>query len=248
MTTPLFSRLIIGITILGLTAALLFDGSVSSAAAGKGGTAPSGPTNLVVTNITETTVGLAWKGSTSKSGFSYKVRIQKLNSSYNTLATVSQTQTSYTANYLSPDTSYTFVVYAVDGSGNKSADSNIASGHTLKDLTPPSTPVLQTGVLGPSQVQLTWTKSTDNVSNNCCVYSFNMNGGVITQNINWTTAPADKLSVIIRHVQPGSTNSFSVSVGDYTGGNVATSNTVNATMPPSSDTIPPSVPTNLHLV
>lgn len=248
MTMRLFSRLTIGITILGLTAAFVFDGSVSSAAAGKGGTAPSGPTNLVVTNITETTVSLAWKGSTAKSGFSYKVRIQKLNSSYNTLATVSQSQTSYTASYLSPDSSYTFVVYAVDGSGNKSADSNIASGHTLKDLTPPSTPVLQAGVFGPSQIQLTWTKSTDNVSNNCCVYSFNMNGGVITQNINWTTAPADKLSVIIRHVQPGSTNSFSVSVGDYTGGNVATSNTVNATMPPSSDTIPPSVPTNLHLV
>lgn len=248
MTARLFSRLIIGITILGLTAALLFDGSVSSAAAGKGGSAPSGPTNLVVTAITETTVSLAWKGSTAKSGFSYKVRISKLNSSYNTLATVSQAQTTYTANYLSPDTNYTFVVYAVDGNGNKSADSNIASGHTLKDMTPPSTPALQASVLGPSQVQLTWTRSTDNVSNNCCVYSFNMNGSAITQNINWTTAPADKLSVIVRHIQPGSTNSFSVNVGDYTGGNVTTSNTVNATTPPSSDTLPPSVPTNLHLV
>lgn len=248
MTTRLFSRLIIGITIFGLTAALLFDGSVSSAAGGKGGSAPSAPTNLVVTAISETTVSLAWKGSTSKSSFSYKVRISKLNSTYNTLATVSQAQTTYTANFLSPDTNYTFVVYAVDGNGNKSADSNIASGHTLKDLTPPSTPVLQASVLGPSQIQLTWTRSTDNVSNNCCVYSFNMNGSTITQNINWTTAPANMLSVIIRHIQPGTTNSFSVNAGDYTGGNVTTSNTVDATTPPSSDTLPPSVPTNLHLV
>ena len=248
MTTRLFSRLIIGITILGITVALLFDGSVSSAAAGKGGSAPSAPTNLVVTAITDTTVSLSWNASTAKSSFSYKVRISKLNSSYNTLATVSQTQSTYTANFLSPDTNYTFVVYAVDGNGNKSADSNIASGHTLKDTTPPSTPVLQASVLGPSQVQLTWTKSTDNVSNNCCVYSFNMNGSVVTQNITWATAPADKLSVIVRHLQPGSTNSFSVSVGDYSGGNVTTSNTVNATTPPSSDTLPPSVPTNIHLV
>ena len=247
MTTRHFSRLIIGITILGLTAVLLFDGSTGSAAAGKGGSAPSAPTNLVVTAISETTVSLSWKGSTSKSSFSYKVRINTVNSQYNTLATVSQIQTSYTANFLSPDTSYTFVVYAVDGNGNKSADSNIASGHTLKDTTPPSTPVLQSSVLSPSEVQLTWTRSTDNVSNNCCVYSFNMNGSVITQNINWTTAAANQLSVIIRHVQPGTTNSFSVGVSDYSG-NVAPSNTVNATMPPSSDTLPPSVPTNIHLV
>jgi len=247
MTTRLFSRLIIGITILGLTAALLFDGSASSAAAGKGGSAPTAPTNLAVTAITETTVSLSWKGSTSKSSFSYKVRMSDVNSSYNTLATVSQTQTTYTAKFLSPDTSYTFVVYAVDGNGNKSADSNVASGHTLKDLTPPTTAVLQAGVLSPSEVQLTWTRSTDNVSNNCCVYSFNMNGSVITQNINWTTAAANQLSVIIRHIQPGSTNSFSVGVGDYSG-NMSTSNAVNATTPPSSDTLPPTVPTNLHLV
>ena len=247
MTTRHFSRLVIGITILGLAAALLISGSASSAAAGKVGSAPPAPTNLVVTAITETTVSLAWQGAASKSTFSYKVRISNLNSSYNTLATVSQTQTTYTAKFLSPDTSYTFVVYAVDGNGNKSADSNAANGHTLKDTTPPTTAVLQASVLGPSQVQLTWTKSTDNVSNNCCVYSFNMNGSAITQNINWATAPADKLSVIIRHVQPGTTNSFSVGVGDYTG-NVATSNTVNASTPPSSDTLPPTVPTNLHLV
>ena len=248
MTTRHFSRLIIGITILGLTAARLFDGSVSSAAGGKGGPAPTAPTNLVVTAITETTVSLSWQGSTAKSSFSYKVRINNLGNSYTTLATVSQTQTTYTAKFLSPDTNYTFVVYAVDGNGNKSADSNIASGHTLKDTAAPTTPVLQASVLGPSQVQLTWTKSTDNVSNNCCVYSFTMNGNPLTQNIYWATAPAGSLSIIVRHLQPGTTNSFSVNVGDYLGGNVATSNTVNATTPPSSDALPPSVPTNIHLV
>lgn len=251
MTTRHLSRSIIGITILALTAALLFNGSTSSAAPGKGDrSAPTAPSNLVVTNITTTSISLSWQGSTDNSGsLSYKVRITNLNNSaYNSLATVSQTQTTYTANFLASNNNYTFAVYAIDGSGNKSADSNLASGKTLADTIAPSTPVLQATVLGPSQVQLTWTKSTDNVSNNCCVYSFTMNGSALTQNINWATAPADKLSVIIRHIQPGSTNSFSVNVGDYSGGNVATSNTVNATTPPSSDTLPPSVPTNVHLV
>lgn len=252
MTTRHLSRLVIGITILALTAVLLFNGSASSAApAGKGDkSAPTTPSNLVVTNITTTTVSLSWQGSTDNSGsLSYKVSISNLNNSaYNSVATVAQTQTSYTAKFLASNSNYTFSVSAVDGSGNKSGNSNVASAHTLADTTPPSTPVLQASVLGPSQVQLTWTKSTDNVSNNCCVYSFSMNGSALTQNINWASAPADKLSVIIRHIQPGSTNSFSVSVGDYSGGNVATSNTVNATTPPSSDTLPPTVPTNIHLV
>jgi fibronectin type III domain protein len=250
MTTRHLSGLIVGTTILALTAALLFNGSNSSAA-GKGDrSAPTVPTNLVVTNITATTIGLSWQGSTDNSGsLSYKVRITNLNNSaYNSLATVSQSQTSYTARYLASNNNYTFAVYAIDGSGNKSADSNIASGKTLADTIAPSTPVLQASVLGPSQVQLTWTKSTDNVTNNCCTYSFSMNGSPLTQHINWATAPTGSLSVIIRHLQPGTTNSFSVNVGDYSGGNIATSNTVSATTLPSSDVIPPTVPTNLHLV
>ena len=251
MTTRHLTRLFIGMAILALTAALLFNGSTSSAAGGKGDrSAPTTPSNLVVTNITSTTISLSWQGSTDNSGsLSYKVRITNLNNSaYNSLATVSQSQTSYTAKFLASNNNYTFAVYAMDASGNKSAESNIASGKTLADTTPPSTPVLKASVLGPSQVQLTWNKSTDNVANNCCTYSFVMNGSPLTQHINWASAPTGSLSVIIRHLQPGSTNSFSVNVGDYTGGNVASSNTVSATTLPSSDVIPPSAPTNLHLV
>src|SRR5262249_10992795 len=110
------------------------------------------------------------------------------------------------------------------------------------------TPVLDASATAPSEVQLTWTKVSDNVAYNCCNYTFKMNGSTITQNIEWALAPADKLSVIIRHLTPGATYTFSVSVSDYSGGNTATSNTAMATTPPSSDTLPPSVPANLHLV
>lgn len=247
MTTRHLSRLIIGMTIVALTAAVLLNGSAGAAAPGKGGPALPGPSNLVLTNITETTASLSWKGASSKSSFSYKVRINNLsNSAYNTVATVSQSQTTYTASYLSPNSNYQFVVYAEDSKGNKSADSNVASGKTLADTTPPTTPVLEATVLGPSQVQLTWTRSTDNVANNCCVFSFNMNGSPLTQNLNNASAPAGKASVIIRHIKPGTTNSFSVNVGDFSG-NVATSNTVNAATPPSNDVTPPTAPANVHV-
>jgi hypothetical protein len=250
MTTRHLTRLIVGTATLALTAALLFNGSTSSAAAGKGDrSAPTAPNNLVVTAITTTSISLSWQGSTDNSGIlSYRVRITNLdNSAYNSLASVSQSQTSYTAKFLASNNNYTFSVYAVDGSGNKSAESNIASGRTVADTTPPSTPVLEASVLGPSQVQLTWTKPTDNVANNCCTYSFNINGGPLTQHINWASASVDKLSVIIRHIQPGTTNTFSVNVGDYSGGSVTT-NTVSATTPPSNDVTPPTAPANLHLV
>jgi chitodextrinase len=230
---------------------LMFVLNGSALSAGKGDkSAPTTPTNLMVTSITETTVTLAWNAASDNSGkFSYRLKINNLsNSAYNSLATISQTQTTYTAKYLATNSSYSFSIFAVDDAGNRSADSNLASAKTLADTTGPSAPVLQAAVLAPSQVQLTWTKSTDNVSNNCCTYTFKVNGSIITQNINWAAAPSDKLSVIIRHLTPGTTYSFSVSASDWSGGNTVTSNTVMATTTPSSDTLPPTVPTSLHLV
>jgi hypothetical protein len=248
MTTRQISRFIIGIAALVLTSVLLSTGSKTSA--GKGDrSAPTTPANLVVTAITDNTVSLSWQGSTDNSGsLSYKVKITNLaNSAYNSLATVSQTQTTYTAKYLTSNSSYTFSVYAIDSSGNKSGDSNLVGAKTLADTTPPTTPVLQVSVLSPSEVQLIWTRPTDN-GNYCCNYSYNMNGNPLTQNIYWAQAPANNLSIVVRHLTPGTTNNFSVNVSDGSGGNVATSNTVSATMPPSTDVVPPTAPTNLHLV
>jgi len=234
-----------------LCVTFLISASVISAPTSKGDkSAPTTPTNLTVTSITDSTITLVWNPSTDNSGkFSYKLRINNLNNSaYNSLATISQSQTTYTARYLATNSPYTFTVYALDGAGNKSADSNTASANTLADTTAPSTPVLEAAVLAPSKIQLTWTKAFDNVSNNCCNYGISVNGVRITENINWAAAPADKLSVIIRHLTPATNYSFSVSASDYSGGNVATSNTVNATTEASNDTTPPSPPNNLHLV
>lgn len=252
MTTRHLSRLIIEIAALALTTSLLFSGTISSAAAGKGDkTPPTAPANLSVTAITDNTISLGWTAASDNSGkFSYQVRINNLkNSAYNSLATVSQTATTYTAKYLAANNSYTFSVYAVDGSGNRSADSNVVSANTFADTTAPTGPALTATVLAPSQVQLTWTKSTDNATNNCCNYRININGSPSTQPINWAASPSgDKLSAIVRHLTPGTAYSFSVNASDWSGGNIATSNTVNAITQPSSDFIPPSVPTNLHLV
>jgi chitodextrinase len=247
MTTRRFS-LIVGSAALALVAVLLCSNSASSA--GKGDrSAPTVPTNLTLTALTETTASFSWGASTDNSGkLSYRLRITNLqNSAYNSLATIAQTQTTYTVNYLAPNSPYAFAVYAVDDKGNRSADSNVVSASTPADTTPPSTPVVQASVLGPSQVQLTWARSTDNL-NYCCTYSLNMNGNPFTGNFYWLTTPPSTLSVLIRHLSPGSTNTFSVTATDGTGNNVATSAGVTVTTPPSSDDIAPTVPTNLHLL
>lgn len=251
MTTRRLSRLLNLLAILAVCVVFVLTGSPASA--GKGDrSAPTAPANLKVTSITETTVTLVWSPSSDNSGnFSYKLKINnQKNSAYNSLATISQTQTTYTAKFLATNSPYSFSLYAVDGSGNRSADSNTVNANTLADTTGPPVPFLEAVTIAPSQVRLTWTKGTDNVSNNCCSYAINVNGARITQAINWVAAPsADKLSAVIRHLTPGTTYSFSISVSDWSAGNnTSLSNTAFVTTQASSDTTPPLAPSNLHLV
>ena len=248
MTTQTLARLIFATAAVALLTAMLFSGRTASAAKADK-SAPTTPTNLVVTAITSNTVSLKWNPATDNSGkFSYRVKVNSLNNATSTLEFVGQTQTTLTVQYMVPFYSYSFVVYAVDGSGNRSSDSNLVTADIPGDTVPPSAPSLEATTLGPSQVQLTWTKSVDNLPNNCCSYAFSRNGSPLTQNINAAAAPSGYQSVIIRHLPPGSNNTFTVTAIDYTGRNKSTSNIANAQTWPSVDTTPPSVPTNLHIV
>jgi hypothetical protein len=253
MTTQTLARLIIATAAVSLTASLLFSGWIAPAAMAQKLSAkadklvPTTPTGLAVTGMTENTVSLRWSPSTDNSGkFSYRVKVKSLNSFYNVEQFVGQTQTTYTVQWLAPFGKYSFAIYAIDGSGNRSSDSNLVTAETPGDTIPPSAPVLQATTLGPSQVQLTWTESVDNRVNYCCSYAFGMNGKPLTQHINAAAAPSGSLSVIIRHLPPGSANTFTVTAIDYTGRNSTISNSASAETWPSIDTTPPSVPTNLR--
>ena len=251
MTTQTFARQIIATAAVGLLALVLFSGRTESASrrATRDTLAPTTPTNLVVTAVTDSTVSLQWRASTDNSGkFTYRVKVIWPNSPINVLQTVSQTQTTYTVKYLAPFSKFSFSVYAIDESGNRSGDSNLVAAETSGDTIPPSAPVLQATPLGPSQVQLTWTQSVDNIPNYCCTYAFTMNGSPLTQHINMALAPSGHMSVIIRHLPPDTVNTFTVTAIDYTGRNSSTSNTASAQTWPSSDTTPPSVPTNFHVI
>ena len=250
MTTQTFARLFIATAAVALLALLLFSGRTASAGKVRADTAaPTTPTNLVVTAVGDSTVSLKWNPSTDNSGkFTYRVKVNWPNSSTNVVQTVAQTATTNTLQYLGPFSKFSFFVYAVDGSGNLSGDSNLVLAETAGDTIPPSAPVLQATPLGPSRVQLTWSKSVDNIPNYCCSYAFTMNGSPLTQHINAASAPSGHMSVIIRHLPPGTVNTFTVTAIDYTGRNKTTSNVASAQTWPSTDTTPPSVPTNFHVI
>ena len=248
MATRHYSRLLVGTAVLVLIVGLLFMGSTTSA--GKPDrSAPTAPTNLGAGNVTDASVTLSWKASTDNSGkWSYRVRVTNLQNSSSNAFAVSQSQTTYIAKSLAANCPYRFSVYAIDGSGNTSADSNFVNVSTLPDA-PPEPPKLTASVLGPSQVQLTWTQPKDyGIENNCCSYGINMNGSRVTQHINWASAPAGYVSVILRHLSRSTTFSFNIDAIDYSGNIMSTSNTVMATTQSSNDFTAPSSPTNLYLV
>jgi hypothetical protein len=200
-------------------------------------TPPTTPTNLRVTATTRTSITLAWDPSTDNSGaFSYVVR-QDNHLSW----TVSQSQTSYTLTWLSPGRSYTFFVYAVDKALNKSGNSNTVTASTQPDLTPPSAPVLSVASVSPSQIWLSWTESTDDVDPWSVGYSVFVNGEFAT-GLNWI----NHREVSLRHLSPSTTFTLKVTARDGSG-NTADSNTVSVTTLASSDTVPPSAPTNLRI-
>src|SRR5687768_4358208 len=114
MTTRNYSRLVFATAVLVLFVGLLITGTTTFSA-GKGDrSAPTAPTSLAAGAITETSVNLSWKPSTDNSGkWSYRVRITNLAKSSTATGTAAQTQTTYTAKFLSPGTAYSFAVYAV---------------------------------------------------------------------------------------------------------------------------------------
>jgi hypothetical protein len=248
MTTRHTSRLVVGAASL-ILVVLVFSGFITSAAPADR-TPPTTPLNLVVIARTETTITVAWNPSTDNSGrFSYKLRINNLsNSAYNSLATVTQSQTTYTARFLSPDSPHSFSVFATDNSGNRSRDSNVVNVRTMADVTPPTAPTLVTTPLAPSQVELNWTRSMDNVRNHCCSYGITVNGIRVTENVNWVGGEPNTLTAVLRHLAPATNYNVSISVWDWTGGNIATSNGTSVTTEGSTDTMAPSAPGNLRLL
>jgi len=199
-------------------------------------TPPTRPTNLRATSVTSYQVQLAWNASTDNSGsFSYRVVVSD-GGTY----TVPQTQTTFTA-FVAPIGTYSFYVYAVDGSGNRSLRSNTLSVTPPPDTTAPTPPVVSVTGVNPTEVSLAWTASTDDGP--YLFYQVFVNGSPSVD------ARQNRFAVI-HGLTPETTYQITVKARDLYGSpNVsAPSNVVTVTTAAvgGEDTEPPSAPGNLH--
>ncbi|OGY95676.1 MAG: hypothetical protein A2611_02750 [Candidatus Komeilibacteria bacterium RIFOXYD1_FULL_37_29] len=202
-------------------------------------TAPSAPTNLTANAVSFAQISLAWNTSTDNvavTGYAiFRDNTEIANiigSTFNDLG-------------LTASTTYSYTVKAYDGAGNRSNFSNTASATTLAtstDNTAPSAPTnLTANPVSASQINLSWTTSTDNVG--VTGYSIFRNNTKIA-NVTTNTYHNTGLTA-------STTYSYTIKAYDGAGNTSANSNTATATTytaPP--DTTVPTAPSQLkaHVV
>ncbi|MBP7803172.1 MAG: fibronectin type III domain-containing protein, partial [Saprospiraceae bacterium] len=189
---------------------------------------PTSPTNLAVSNLTQSSLTLSWTGSTDNvgvAGYDVYQNGSKING-----ATI--VGTSYNVNGLSAASNYAYYVLAKDAAGNT------ASSNTLNVTTPdtqaPTAPTnLTVSNLTQTSLTLSWTASTDNVG--VVGYDVYQNGvKVNTSTISGNSQNISGLTV--------STSYGLYVIAKDAAGNTSTSSTLNVVTP---DTQAPSAPTNL---
>jgi fibronectin type 3 domain-containing protein len=123
--------------------------------------APTPPTAVTATAVSTSKINISWSGATDNVGVTgYRVFRDGVQ-------LVEQAGTSYTDATATPNTTYSYTVVALDAAGNASAPSAPATVSTsgAPDGTPPSQPANLTATApSSSQVNLSWTASTDNVA------------------------------------------------------------------------------------
>jgi chitodextrinase len=172
--------------------------------------APTKPGTLVFSSVNSASVTVTWAASTDNVGVTgYRVSRGGV-----LLDTV--TNTSFTDPGLTPATSYSYSVVAVDAASNAStASTGNVTTLSASDTQPPSAPgALVFSNVSASSVTVTWTAAQDNVG--VTGYKVSRNGSVITT----TTA----LSVIDSPLAASTTYNYSVVALDAAG-NASTAST-----------------------
>jgi hypothetical protein len=202
---------------------------------------PSGPLNLRSTGNTSWSVSLAWDAVTGTA--SYRVR-----DNWSREITVPGTQTSVTWKYPHPPlhngATYSFSVYAVDASGNKSASSNTVSVSLPLDHTPPTVPAFTVTSAGTRHIGLAWS-STDDAP----FISYQVYKDGVRVHTGWISETSRTFTLL----EPGTTYTFSAQAKDRfvneSGGNLsAVSPPFSVTTRPDdgSDVTPPTQPTDVQ--
>src|SRR6185436_19999809 len=142
---------------------------------------------------------------------------------------------SYDSTGLAASTSYSFSVAAYDNAGNTSGQSTSASSTTpsCADTSAPSVPTgLTASAAGCSQINLSWTASTDTGGSGLAGYKVYRNGVQI--------ATTNVASYDSTGLAASTSYSFSVAAYDNAGNTSGQSTSASSTTPSCADTSAPS--------
>ena len=206
---------------------------------------PTAPTNLTATVASNTQINLSWTASTDNVGVTgYRVE-QCQGSGCSTFAQVGTTTgaTTYSATGLTAGTSYSYRVRATDAAGNLSAYSNTASATTTApDTQPPTAPSnLTATAASTTQINLSWTASTDNVG--VTGYKVEQCQGASCSNFAQVGTTTGATTYSATGLTTNTSYSYRVRATDAAGNLSSYSNTASATT--LADTQAPTAPTNL---
>jgi YD repeat-containing protein len=192
---------------------------------------------------------LSWTASTDNVGVTAYLIESCSGTSCTSFAQIgTSTTTTYSANGLTAATAYSFRVRATDAAGNLSSYSATSTGTTLSggggDTTPPTAPSSPAaGAVSSTQINLTWTASTDNVgvtgylvercSGTSCT-TFSQVGTATTTSYSDTGLTAS------------TSYSYRLRATDAAGNLSSYSSTASANTSAAADTTPPTAPTNLN--
>jgi endoglucanase len=198
--------------------------------------APSVPTNLQASNVTQTSLTLSWTASTDNVGVTaYEV----YRGSALVNGNVSGTSLSVTG--LTCGTAYSFTVRAKDAAGNVSTASTVLNTNTLAcpDTQAPSVPTnLQASNVTQTSLTLSWTASTDNVG--VTAYEVYRGSTLVNGNVSGTSLSVTGLTC-------GTAYSFTVRAKDAAGNVSAASTALNTSTLACADAQAPTAPANLRV-
>jgi chitodextrinase len=127
---------------------------------------PTAPTNLTATAVSGSQINLTWTASTDNVGVTGYMVERCKGTGCGTFAQIgTPTATTFNDTGLAANTSYSYRIRATDAAGNLSGYSTVASATTQNpDTQPPTAPTnLSATAATASQINLSWTASTDNV-------------------------------------------------------------------------------------
>lgn len=197
-------------------------------------TAPNAPANLKAAPASSTQVNLSWaaaadNGANQTGVTKYSVlRKDPNNSSY---AVIAQTAaTVYSDASRTAGTGYSYIVQAVDRAGNTSVNSGVASVTTpvVPDTTAPIVPAgLRAATASPTQINLSWSASSDSGGSGLAGYNVYRNG----IKLNSTLLSAATKTYGDSKVSARTTYSYRIEAVDGAGNKSVQSNPVSVTTP-----------------